>query len=756
MNPPKLIPIALSLCALVFSFAYAQQTPAQTDDEEIVRLSPFSVEERANLGRYQAVEVTSGSRVRMDLMEATQGISVVTNEFMQDIGTGRIMDAVKYVAGVSSSHDPNAMDTMNVRGFQSIGGTTIDGFTRFNWFNLDPIVIDRIEVVKGPNAILSPQGLPGGVVNNVTKRPLFTNKGYASYQVGRYDSNRAELDVNYVVRPDKLAVRVVGAFTDADDYGKGQFHQNVTVMPMLTYRLSPATEFTAQVQLHNATVLANIGAPISVYAHGRNNVHLQEGLPRDFQYSGPNVRRHQHGHDIRFFLTSQITDNLSMRLVGNWVDENVSNGAFLQSAANIEVVTLDPITGEWVWDGVTRNDNPTYTLGGNRQWPRRYHGNLQNDFLYEHDGGSWKSQTVAGYAINYNSDTWNSVNFVSDSTIYDFTDPNFTPPSYTLESNWTTHSSGWGRSHQLYLHQVFKLFDEHLVLNGSLTRFRYGGSGRDNLDPEGKNRPPRDPTWPAEKRPESLLPSAGVVYKVTPSVSLYYGFTKQELPGGSDPVQNIPPHSVPSTQHEGGVRVRFFDGKLYATLTYFDIVQDNLYTSDFRNFQAPIPNPPYPAILVDRTSKGVEFEFTWAPTKDFSVIGSYTDFKNRDQDNMRYSNVAETTAAIWGSYTFSETGPLRGLSVGIGATYVGERPSDTPGQYTSPPPGFTPVRIQPMFWMPSYTLVEANVSYRFSKNWYAQLNIRNLFDKDYVASSFLRAVYVSTPINPRLTIRYEF
>jgi len=152
----------------------------------------------------------------------------------------------------------------------------------------------------------------------------------------------------------------------------------------------------------------------------------------------------------------------------------------------------------------------------------------------------------------------------------------------------------------------------------------------------------------------------------------------------------------------------------------------------------------------------VEFEFTWAPTKNFSVVGSYTDLENRDQDNMRHANVPETTAAIWGSYTFSETGPLRGLTVGIGANYSGDRPGETNGVWTEPPPGFEPVRVQPMIWNPSYTAVEASVSYRFNKHWHAQLHIHNLLNRDYIAGSFLRALFVSAPINPKLTVRYEF
>ncbi|KXU37821.1 hypothetical protein AXK12_01270 [Cephaloticoccus capnophilus] len=748
MKSPKLLPIALSLCTFALGSLHAQQTPDQSD-EEIVRLSPFSVQESADVGRYQAVESTSGARIRMDLMDSTQSISVVTNEFLNDIGTARLNDAMKYVAGISSNAQPNALDIMSVRGFVSLGAT-LDGFNQFNWINQDPIIIDRIEVVKGPNAILAPQGLPGGVVNNITKKPLFTNKGSVSYQVGRWDADRAEFDANYVVRPDKLAVRVVGAVTDSDDYGRGEFHQNITVMPMFTYRVSQSTELTVQFHAYNASLTANNGVPISLYAVNRSNVWLQDGLPRDFQILGRNISRHQNGQNTRFFLTSQITDKLSMRLVGNQIEQSTRTN-FLGPTAALdvngtpgEVITLDPITGQWSWDGVTRNDSPRYRLGGANEWPKITHANLQNDFVYEHSGLSWKSQTVAGYAINYHSQHQRIKNYVADPTLYDLTD-NFVPPPYTLEADWRDNWSSRNRSNQVYVYEVLSLFDDRLVLSGSLSQNRYFGEGINNLT--GAR---------TENKGEATLPSGGVVYKITPGISVYYGFSKQELLGGSDEDAGIPPHTVPSRQHEGGIRVKLFDGKLYATLAYFDILQENLYEQNFANYVQPRPVPPLPPVLAERTSKGFEFELTWAPTKNFSLIGSYTDYESRDRDNQRYTNAPERMAAAWASYTFSETGPLRGLSVGVGASYVGERPSDTIGQYTSPPPGFTPARIQPSFWLPSYTVVEASASYRFNEHWKAQLVIKNLLDEDYIIGSFNRSIFVSTPINPKLTLRYEF
>jgi len=680
-------------------------------------------------------------------MDSSQSISVITGEFMQDVGTARLSDAAKYVGGISPSNLPLLMDGMNIRGFRA-QGVTLDGFTQFNLVNQDPIIVDRMEVVKGPNAILSPQGNPGGMVNNITKKPLFTNKGSVSYQVGRWDANRAELDANYVVQPEKLALRVVGAFTDADLYGQHNFHQNVTVMPMLTYRVGPSTEFTLQHQASNARAYGTLGSPVSLYANGRNNVHIQEGLPRDFTFLDRAHTPKTRTSATRFLLNSQITDKLAIRVAGSWITTNIVStylgiGApYLgQTGTEVDPVQVDPNTGEWYWDGITVNNNPTYTFSGFKEWPKRILGHFQNDFVYEHATTTWKSKTVAGYAFNYGSTHFRQRNMDPIGGYYDFQN-NYVPPTYTITTEnvpWTFNSSNGTRSNQAYIYEVLSLFEDKLILSGSLSQNRYVSHSHNNIT--GAR---------GQEKKEVTLPSGGFVYKITPEVSVFYGFSKQAILGQANATRGIPAHTQEGRQHEGGVRVRLFDGRLYATLSYFDILQENIWTENPKNYVPPIPSTPHPAINSNKTSKGVEFEIAWSPTQNFSLIGSFTDYELRDQQNVRDVNVAEKMAAVWASYTFSD-GPLSGLRVGLGANYVGERPSE-PGV----PTDGSIAREQSRFWMPSYTMVEASASYRFNKNWHAQLSVHNLLDEDYIVASFQRLILVGTPINPKLTVRYEF
>jgi len=717
----------------------AKNNPKHTQNEEtpdeIVRLSPFAVQESGDLGRYQAVEATSGSRVRMNLMDSPQSISVVTSEFIADVGAGKVIDAAKYMSGIGIGSNPDIQDLMNVRGFL-VGNTTINGFRPATWINQDPIIIERLEIIKGPNAILSPSGHPGGMLNLVTKKPLFTDtqRGHVAYRVGRYNDNRAEVDGNYIVRPDKIAVRLVAAVTDADSHVKHKFSQNVTAMPSLTYRFSPETELTAQLYAYNGSVVQS-PTPMSPYAVGRENIRLLEGLPRDFGQDGRHNALHENMQTLQLLFTSRITDKLSTRIAGQWARQHIHHNFMFVSPAldtagnDVKVVKLNDITGEWEWDGVTRNDNPRYRLGGGLSVFDTESRQLQHDFVYDHSGRNWKSQTVAGYIFQRNSSSGVEITpYVEDTTLYDFKDPNYTPPRIPFDyaNRSSTAKSHWHDSHA-FVYEVVKLFDDRLVLNGGLS-----------------------------VRRSSKLPSGGVVYKVIPQVALYYGYSKMEVMGGEQPNNGVPAHVQHTEQYEGGVRFRLFDGRLFATLAHFDITQDNIYSEDSRNYITPTPNPRYPHQRSERTAKGFEFELSWSPTKNISVIGSFTDFKNRDSDNRVATYASERMAALWGSYTFPETGPLGGLSVGIGASYVGERPSESLGTYTKPPPGFDPVPVQPVFWLPSYTLVEANVSYRINKHWKAQLVIHNLLDKDIILTNYNHNGWTSAPISPKITIRYDF
>ena len=153
----------------------------------------------------------------------------------------------------------------------------------------------------------------------------------------------------------------------------------------------------------------------------------------------------------------------------------------------------------------------------------------------------------------------------------------------------------------------------------------------------------------------------------------------------------------------------------------------------------------------------MELEFNYAVTKSFSVVGNATVMKNRDADDVPFRGTAEKSGALWTSYTFDKSGPAGGLSVGVGVDYLSKRPGDSASGVTSASTPDRVIRVQPSFWLPARTLVNASVTYRIDDHWKTQLNIDNLLDEEYLQSSTGRtSVWPGTPLNAKLTMTYSF
>ena len=171
MKSPALHRLATAALASALVTASSVRAQSAAADEPI-KLSEFSVS-GSPADRYRATDAVSGVRVRAALIDTASSISVLTREMMDDLAPTRIFDATRFVAGVQEGRGVQFQDRMIIRGFETQNGArTVDNFLQSaDADNVEETVIDRIEVSKGPNAILSPSGAPGGSVNVILKTP---------------------------------------------------------------------------------------------------------------------------------------------------------------------------------------------------------------------------------------------------------------------------------------------------------------------------------------------------------------------------------------------------------------------------------------------------------------------------------------------------------------------------------------------------------------------------------------------------------
>lgn len=753
---------ALAFVASAWPLA-AQTAPAanqpQKDKEEVVVLSPFLVNSSdSTVGRYTSLESTSAGRVRLNIMDSSQNVSVITSEVIQDVGAGRLMDAVKYIAGVSESTLPNANERTNVRGFQA-DGHAVDGFTYGGFMNLDPAIVDRIEVVKGPNSILAPQPTsPGGTINNATKKPQFRNFGSVSVQVGKFDANSGNVDYNRALS-DKMAFRFVGSVRHWDNWWQDSYIHSTTLMPGLTYKFSDTAQLTLQYIYTDWESTLYLGLPVDPSAGTKTGTAKTiAGVPRDLSVYADDIYRTDRQHDFKLEFTAELWGGIQMRLAALY--HKASQYAPQLNTGNSTGGTggnRDPLTGNYVpgmqylstapYTGSPITTQPTRVFSRSGTDPRDDPRTLyvQNDYAYIVDNETLKSTTLLGFAY---SGQRNYGNWASNISAPNFNIDAYTDVAWTRGTvNFYNHTSN--RFLQGYVSQNLSLLDERLILNAALSKQYYRQRVRSMLTNVFRG-----------SSPDTSLPSYGVVIKPYKDVvSLYYAYSEQSSANNPSITGAFVPALTSSKQNEFGARLKLLDNKVYFTISRFDIKQDNFSVPNPGNLTTPPPSPLLPALFSDRTAKGWEYELRANPNKNISVIANYTHFKNRDPNGVEFRGVAEKSGGVLVSYSFDqETAPsLAGLRASIGVDYIGNRPGDAPSGLTAASTPTNVIPNQPSFYLGARTLVNLALAYAINDQWSTQLNVDNVLNKEYNMASINRSmVYTGTPTNFRVTVTRKF
>ncbi|HRE83258.1 MAG TPA: TonB-dependent receptor plug domain-containing protein, partial [Opitutaceae bacterium] len=203
---------------------WAQATPPPAS-EEIIELSPFNVSSDQDKG-YVATSSLAGTRIRTDLKDIASPISVVTKEFMQDVGATDPVDLLVYTgnteaggaggnySGASIGSPAIFTDvTRNPQNNNRVRGLARADLTR-DYFPtaivFDSYNTSRVEINRGPNATLFGLGSPGGIINSQSLQPTLKNATSLELSIDHHGSTRTVLDVDRLLIPGRLAVRIAG------------------------------------------------------------------------------------------------------------------------------------------------------------------------------------------------------------------------------------------------------------------------------------------------------------------------------------------------------------------------------------------------------------------------------------------------------------------------------------------------------------------------------------------------------------------
>jgi iron complex outermembrane receptor protein len=775
------------LAGIVASFGQTAPAPAGTtanSNDEAIELPVFGVS-ADKVNKYAPGDALSAARIRASLSDLSTSISVISQDFMKDIGAESVLDASRYSSGMSAGRAAGVggiADRHVIRGFESIDGRVVDNFQVGFQANFDPQFIERIEVVKGPNSILTPTGAPGGTINVVSKSPRFEKANSLTLAVGQTDAQKISLDSTgpLTLLNQKLAYRVVAGVQDTKSFLPGKV-KLYDLEAGMTWKISPKSQLTFKYFGMDWTQKGAIGAanswgvPVSYNLAGGAEIPDTPDPALGFTAHGANGDTDWSTRKVRVNMvtseyTTALSDHISMRFAANWLSNKQGQDQGFQTVGGISSnrfnpftgvatprttwsVTVDPVTKKPVIDPVTGQPIVTSTdsvpwdptkISRRAAWIQSLSQvtQFQNDFAGNFKAGPVSIQPLAGWSTvsTINFPNYDRTAALPADNLFISDDDN---PAKPEKSTYTTSflRSSHNRQKQAYVYSRFGFLNDRLFITGGAARIWL-----DNVQYQWitNNAPTAAASQLTTLKDNHDTYLGGILGKPLPNVSVYYGYSSN----AAGVTANGLTLWRAGKQHEWGVKTDFFKQRLSFTVAHFQIIQTNLSTPNPAFNADPVNNPPN--ILADFSNHGYEFELKGGITKNLSIVASYTSQRLRDPTNRRPRNIADRTTGALLNYHFT-SGELNHLGVFLGMTRQGKTAGDTIT-------GFTPLNVaqQTSFYVPPVMIFNTGATYPW-KNTAFTLTVDNLADKKGFWQAADRGDVPPIPRrNVRLTATYTF
>lgn len=662
---------------------------------------------------YKTTESTTATKIDAPLRDIPQTINVVPQSVIKDQSAQSLEDVLKNVPGIGLSNGDGQRDQITIRGFSAIGDIFVDGFRDDALYFRDLSNIERVEVIKGPAAVLYGRGSSGGLINNVSKKPNFSPLQEIGVSFDSEGQRRTQFDAGWADQQqgDK-AFRVTGAFEDSDTFRDDGYIDRKAIAPSAYFRLSDDLELNLGATYLYDKRLIDFGIP----ALGGRPVNVD----RDKRFGSGDPDQDYARSEVFTFTAGvnyQINDDLSLSNNTRYYRYDLDRNNTLADSSPTRFVTSP--SGELLVKlnrgNVARDEYGIFNQTELKQQLQL--AGMQHNLLYGVElGHQDKYQRVF------------SQNNVARVPVY--RDALVAVPEHasTLSSKGTNFQETTG----LYLQDMIELNERWKALLG----VRYDIFGQEYDDDRAANvdLDRTDKTW---------SPRAGLVYQPDQVQSYYVSVSRGYQPSGevfAVSAANAGLEPEETTNYEVGAKWDLLDSRLTVTAAVFRLERTNMKTTD----------PLNPALLVlagEQRTDGFEATFSGELSDKWQIYGGYayldaeitkSNSKTNGVDNEGQvpTLTPRNSANLWLVHSLAPHWRL-----GMGANYVDER-------YTA---------LDNVTVMPGYTTFDAALMYDES-TWDAALRLTNLTDKEYYSSAH-GSVDLITPGAPRtleLSANYRF
>ena len=691
----------------------------------------------------------SSSKIALKNMEVPQSISTVTKELLSDRQVFRMGDALKNVTGVSTT---SYYSHYSIRGVTQGWGNRdnnrlINGMTAFSSYITPPLTInlERIEVIKGPASITFASANAGGSINMVTKKPLSVNRKEVDLTIGSYGTIRSTLDFTGPLEKSKsLLYRLNLGYENSQSFRDLQGNKSYVIAPTISYVPNEKTRVNLELVFTNTNSKLDRGQPIFGVKKGQS-ADLRT-TPINFAIGASNDYNKNINLTVMSSLSHQFSDKVgvNMAYMKHIWDEDLlehrTANKFAQDIAGKAIPTLVEMQ-------ISRREQKVYSDNFNAYFNVDFNlGKLKNKVVFGYDlsafevsrNGGWNR--ARGYRLK-NGKTANKfdVNKIADYVTDDKGNPVPNVPHFDLENPKYLVANL-----NDYIFQNREITPLHFMTNGIylMNQMSYGnfilnlGIRQEwYLDKTNYNLKNEVVT-----RQHKLLKRVGAMYKASKNINVYTsyieGFEVQTNAYLGTTAYGGPFAPMSSKMFEGGLKTEWLNGKLNASVAYFNIHQKNVLTDD------PNDSNELKKQGANQRSQGVELEVTGRILPNWQINAGYSFIDANLKENgekYRKENTPKHSFNFWTRYDVTQ-GTLQNFGIGIGGNYVGEKIA----------------WIDRSLTVPSYMVVDAAVYYKLKKVQLA-VNVGNVFNKTYWLGAFdYTRLFPGTPRNVMFNIKYSF
>lgn len=679
----------LRLSTLAVLAAVAAPT-AQADD---LQLKPITVHEQAEradgpITGYRATRSATFTKTDTPLNEVPASVTVVPADLIKDQAMQSMADVLRYVPGASVHQGEGNRDQVVLRGNSTTADFFIDGIRDDAQIFRDLYNLERVEILKGPGGMAFGRGGAGGVVNRVTKKPLFGHVGEFALTLGSYNQRRTTLDVGEKVA-DGAAVRMNAMFEEAGSFRHDADLRRYAINPTLTLLVGPATSLTLS------------------YEHVKDDRTADRGLPSQFGMPFQT-------DNARFFGNAeQSTARSTVDSFAATLEHNLGDGAQLRNS--FRVTHYDKFYQN-IYPGSAVSGSNTMSISAYNNSNDRTNIFNQTDLTTSFTTGGLQHTLLTGLEVGH-QDSWNQRKTgyfgASAGTIGSIAATNPTATATRFDFR-TTDANNYVSSDTaaVYVQDQISLSANWKVLAG--LRYDYFKVGFDD-------RRTTTAQTDLQRTDKQISPRLGLIWSPTRWSTYYASYSYSFLPSGEQlglatSTADLAPEK--STNYELGARWDLMP-RLSMSLAAFQLDKDDVRSKD------PSGSGRFVKTGQQRTT-GVEIGLQGDVTRSWQVYAGYANLNARVTKALstgtdagadaipvgrKIGLVPENMFSLWNRVNLSE-------QWGAGLGIIHQSSSYASISNSVKLPGFT--RVDGALY---YTVKELKSR--------LALNVENLFDKNY-------------------------